>query len=98
MIAQRTKTYRIRIGRLADGREAFARAGYCISALGDYRFVDVWVRDPDAYGNMRLYCERNFAPPGSKDYNEMFALVEGIDKRIPCMMPIRIGQQLGWTQ
>ena len=38
------KTYRLCIGRLADGREAFARAGYCISALGDYRFVDVWVR------------------------------------------------------
>ena len=60
------KTYRLCIGRLADGREAFARAGYCISALGDYRFVDVWVRNRQAYGGARLHMERNYAPPGSR--------------------------------
>ena len=94
--ARQTKTYRLRVGRLADGREAFAKAGYCISALGDYRFVDVWVRDPEAWGGMRLFQERNYAPPGSPGYREMFALVKGQDKRIPGGMPIVIAQRLGW--
>ena len=92
------KTYRVRIGRLADGREAFAKAGYCISALGDYRFVEVWVRDPDAYSGMKIYRERNYAAPGSPVYREMFALiVKGKDKRLPGMMPIRLAQRLGWS-
>lgn len=95
--ARQSKTYRLRIGQLADGREAFAKSGYCISALGDYRFVDVWVRDPDAWGGARLHRERNYAPPGSRGYREMFALVDGIDKRIPGGMPITIAQRLGWT-
>ena len=96
---RRCKTYRLRIGRLADGREALAKAGYCISALGDYRYVDVWVRDCRAYGGMKLYRERSFAPPSTRGYREMFALiVKGTDKRVPGMMPIRIAQQLGWAR
>ena len=51
-------------------REAFAKAGYCISALGDYRFVEVWVRDADAYSGMKIYRERNYAAPGSPGYRE----------------------------
>jgi len=97
--ARECKTYRLRVGRLADGRQAFAKAGYCISALGDYRYVDVWVRDKDAYGGIRLYRERPHAPPGSPGYREMFALVKrGRDKRIPGTMPIRIAQSLGWCR
>jgi hypothetical protein len=96
-IIRPTKTYRLRVGRLADGREAFAKAGYCISALGDYRFVDVWVRDRNAWGGIRLHRERNYAPPGSRGYREMFALVKGTDKRIPGGMPITISQRLGWA-
>ena len=92
-------TYRLRIGRLPDGQEAFAKAGYCISALGDYRFVEVWVRSRQAYGGMKLYRDRNYAPPGSLGYREMFAMiVSGTDKRVPGMMPIRIAQQLGWAK
>jgi len=93
------KTYRLRIGRLVDGREAFAKAGYCISALGGYRFVEVWVRDRQAYGGMKLYRERNYAPPATLGYREMFAMiVKGADKRVPGMMPIGIAQQLGWAK
>ena len=95
--ARQSETYRLRVGRLADGREAFAKAGYCISALGDYRFVDVWVRDPEAWGGMRLHRKSEFAPPGSRGYREMFALVKGTDKRIPGMMPLRLAQRLGWA-
>ncbi len=92
------KTYRLRVGRLADGREAYARAGYCISALGDYRFVDVWVRDRRSYGGAKLYRERDYAPPGSPGYREMFALiVKGTDRRVPGMMPIHIAHDLGWN-
>jgi hypothetical protein len=95
---RRSKTYRLRVGRLADGREAFAKAGYCISALGDYRFVEVWVRNRRSYGGAQLYRERNHAPHGSPGYREMSALVKGTDRRIPGMMPIRICQRLGWTR
>lgn len=95
---RRCKTYRLRVGRLADGREAFAKAGYCISALGDYRFVEVWVRNRQSYGGAKLCRERNYAPPGSPGYREMFALVQGVDKRVPGTMPIRICQRLGWTR
>ena len=92
------ETYRLRVGRLADGREAYARAGYCISALGDYRFAEVWVRDRQGYGGAKLYRERNYAPPGSPGYREMFALiVKGKDKRVPGIMPIRIAHNLGWN-
>ncbi len=95
---RRTKTYRLRIGQLADGREAYARAGYCISALGDYRFVEVWVRDRQAYGGAKLYRERNYARPGSPGYRELFALIaKGTDKRVPGMMPIQIAHILGWN-
>ena len=95
---RRSKTYRLRVGRLADGREAYARAGYCISALGDYRFAEVWVRDRQGYGGAKLYRERNYAPPGSPGYREMFALiVKGKDKRVPGIMPIRIAHNLGWN-
>jgi len=92
-----SKTYRLRGGRLADGREAYARAGYCTSALGDYRFVEVWLRNRQSYGGAKLYRERNYAPPGSPGYREMFALVKGTDKRIPGMMPIQIAHNLGWN-
>ncbi len=93
-----SKTYRLRVGRLADGREAYARAGYCTSALGDYRFVEVWVRNRQSYGGAKLYRERNYAPPGSPGYREMFALiVKGTDKRTAGMMPIRIAHNLGWN-
>ena len=95
---RRCKTYRLRVGRLADGRAAFAKAGYCISALVDYRFVEVWVRDRQAYGGAKVYRERNYAPPGSPGYQEMFALVKGKDRRVSGMMPIRICQRLGWTR
>ena len=92
------KTYRLRIGRLADGREAFARAGYCVSALDDYRFAEVWVRNRQAYGGACLHMERNYAPPGSRSYREAFAvIVKGVDRRVPGTMTIRICQQLGWT-
>jgi len=91
------KTYRLRIGRLADGREAFAKAGYCISALGDYRYVEVWVRNHKSYGGAKLYSERNYASPGSSAYREMFALVQGVDKYVPGTLPIRICEQLDWT-
>jgi len=95
---RRTKTYRLRVGRLADGREAYARAGYCVSALGDYRFVEVWVRDRHAYGGAKLYRERNYAPPGSRGYHEMFALIaKGPDRRVQGMMPIQIAHNLGWN-
>ena len=95
---RKCETYRLRVGRLADGREAYARAGYCISALGDYRFAEVWVRDRQGYGGAKLYRERNYAPPGSPGYREMFALiVKGKDKRVPGMMPIRIAHNLGWN-
>ena len=97
MTQRRSKTYRLRVGRLADGREAYARAGYCTSALGDYRFVEVWVRNRQSYGGAKLYREWNYAPPGSPGYREMFALVKGTDKRIPGMMPIRIAHNLGWN-
>jgi len=93
------KTYRLRIGRLADGREAFAKAGYCISALGDYRFVEVWVRNRQHYGGMALLVDRPHAAPGSRSYREAFAMiVKGRDKRVPGTMPIRIAQQLGWRK
>jgi len=96
---RRCKSYRLRVGQLADGRKAFAKAGYCTSALGDYRFVEVWVRDRQAYGGATLYRERNYAPPGSPGYREMFNLVKKpvMDRRIPWMMPILICQRLGWT-
>ena len=98
MTQRRSKTYRLRVGRLADGREAYARAGYCTSALGDYRFVEVWVRNRQSYGGAKLYRERNYAPPGSPGYREMFALiVKGKDKRVPGIMPIRIAHNLGWN-
>ena len=96
---RRCKSYRLRVGQLADGRKAFAKAGYCTSALGDYRFVEVWVRDRQSYGGAALYRERTHAPAGSRAYREMFALVKRptIDRRIPWMMPIHICQRLGWT-
>lgn len=96
---RRCKSYRLRVGKLADGRQAFVKAGYCTSALGDYRYVEVWVRDRQAYGGAALYRERTHAPAGSRAYREMFALVKRptIDRRIPWMMPILISQRLGWT-
>jgi hypothetical protein len=97
--ARECKTYRLRIGRLTDGREAFAKAGYCISALGDYRFVEVWVRNRQRYGGMALLADRPHAGPRTRSYREAFAMiVKGREKRIPGTMPIRIAQQLGWTK
>ena len=96
---QESKTYRLRIGRLADGREAFAVAGYCTSALGGYRYVDVWVRDAKALNGLKLHCFRSYAAPGSPGYREMFALVvDGADKRRPWRMPLTIARQLGWSK
>ena len=96
---QESKTYRLCVGRLADGREAFAKAGYCISALGNYRYVDVWVRDRSIFGGMKLYRERNFAPPGSLGYCEMFGLiVKGRNRRVRGMLPLVVAQKLGWTK
>ena len=76
------KTYRLRVGRLADGREAFALAGYCVSALGSYRYADVWVRSSAAWGGAHLHMKRDYAGPGSPAYRETFAaIVQGTDKR-----------------
>jgi hypothetical protein len=92
-----SKTRRLRVGRLADGREAFAIAGYCISALGDYRFVAIWVRNRQAYGGFSFYRDYTYAAPGSRKYKEAFALiVKGKDYRVSYALPLRISCRLGW--
>jgi hypothetical protein len=91
------KTYRLRVGTLDDGRKAFAIAGYCTFALGDYRTVDVWVYAPEALNHIRSVLECSHAPPGSEKCRQAFDLiVEGRELRIEYTLPADIARLLGW--
>jgi len=93
-------TRRLRIGRLADGRQAFAVQAYTPSLSGRRNHsVTVWVRNRRAYGGCKVLRDVSFTTPRSKAYQEAFALiVEGTEKRIRRNFPIRIAAKLGWVK
>jgi hypothetical protein len=93
-------TRRLRIGRLADGREAFAVQAYTPTPTGNRcHSVTVWVRNRRVYGGCKVLRDVSFTNPHSKAYQEAFALiVEGREKRIRRNFPIRIAASLGWVK
>ena len=93
-------TRRLRYGRLANGREAFAIQSYVPSENGRRNHsVTVWVRNRRAYGGCKVLHDVSYTSPRSKDYQEAFALiVEGTEKRIRRNFPYRIAQKLGWVK
>ena len=93
-------TRRLRYGRLANGREAFAIQSYVPSENGRRNHcVTVWVRNRRAYGGCKVLRDVSFTTPRSKAYQEAFALiVKGTEKRVRRNFPIRIAASLGWVK
>ena len=99
MSATTPKTRRLRVGRLADGREAFAVQSCLPAARGYTSCVSLWVRNRRAYGGCKLLRDVSFTTPRSKAYRETFALiVKGTERRICRNFPIRIAAYLGWVK
>jgi hypothetical protein len=93
------KTRRLRIGRLADGREAFAVQAFTPTDSGRCYSVTVWVRNRQAYGGCKVLRDVAFTTPRTRSYREAFALiVTGREKRIHRNMPICIAHKLGWCK
>ena len=93
-------TRRLRYGRLANGREAFAIQSYVPSENGRRNHcVTVWVRNRRAYGGCKVLRDVSFTTPRSKAYQEAFALiVKGTEKRVRRNFPIRIAASRGWVK
>ena len=60
---------RLLVGHLADGRRAFAIATNCISALGDYPVVSVWVNDHEDSHGLALLRDRHTHQDGAEGAN-----------------------------
>jgi hypothetical protein len=88
--------YRLRVGKLADGRRAFAVATRCISALGDYPVVTVWVNDPKDLHRLALLRDRPYVRKGTAEYRRLFAMILDGEERELTGCPLQIAQELGW--
>jgi hypothetical protein len=88
--------YRLRVGRLADGRRAFAVATRCISALGDYPVVSVWVNDPEDSHGLALLRDRPYVRKDSAEYQRLFAMILNGEERELTGCPLQIADELGW--
>ena len=88
--------HRLRVGKLEDGRRAFAIATTCISAMGDYPLVEVWVNEPGGLHNLSLVRCRNYVDRGTREYRRLFGMIlEGEDRPLTGC-PAKIAQELGW--
>jgi len=96
----RTATYephrRLLVGKLSDGRRAFATAADCISALGDFPIVNVWVNDPEDSHGLALLRERHYVKRGTREYRQLFALILDGEERELNGCALEIAQELGW--
>jgi len=87
---------RLLVGHLADGRRAFAVATNCVSAMGDYPCVTVWVNDPEDSHGLALLRDRH-VHQDSAEGRELFAMIlEGQEKELTgCPVDAAIAE--GWT-
>jgi hypothetical protein len=88
--------YRLRVGKLADGRRAFAIATVCISAMGDYPSVSVWVNEPGSLHNLSLVRDRSYVRRGTSEYRRLFAMILNGEEHKLTGCPALIAQELGW--
>jgi len=87
---------KVKIGRLADGREAFALLTDVVAATGNYWQVKIWVRNPKKWFGIEEIHRATILGSDDPELAKIFNTVNGVIIRPEQTIPAWISHQLGW--
>ncbi len=94
---RRIKTFRVRIGKLANNRPAFAVESEEQTPYGVRHLATVWVRSRLSAIGCRAFREVSYESPQDARYRKAFGLILfALEKRVRCNAPARIARRLMW--